>query len=81
MLNTDIELVFDIDIDNAGQGTQCVPKMGATQQCKVAPTKKLVEDYAFVSRLVYAKYNKLFLIEAFRFKISSLLHSTFSLYS
>ena len=55
LLNTDLELIFDIDVDNTGHGTQCIPSThrvpAGRQKCKEAPTKNLVETYAFVSKL------------------------------
>lgn len=62
MLNTDIELAYDIDVDNTGKGTQCVignrlernrfffkkKKGNGPQQCKEAATKNLVATYARV---------------------------------
>ena len=59
MLNTDIELAFDIDVDNTGKGTQCVignVRRRGRQPCKEAPTKKLVDIYARVGKRVIASY-------------------------
>jgi hypothetical protein len=50
LLNTDIELAYDIDVDNSGSGTQClmgVAADGATDDaCSEATTKDLVATYA-----------------------------------
>ena len=55
LLNTDMELLYDIDVDNAGKGTQCVIPLFDTESekkgvdrpfCKPANTKNLVEVYA-----------------------------------
>ena len=57
MLNTDMELAYDIDVDNSGSGTKCVirseeEKRGETTfrttNCPIAGTKKLVAKYAKV---------------------------------
>ena len=46
MLNTDVELVYDIDVDNYGAGTTCT----IPNSCPEAATKSLVEAYANVSQ-------------------------------
>ena len=46
MLNTDVELVYDIDVDNYGAGTTCT----IPSTCAEASTKSLVESYANVSQ-------------------------------
>jgi hypothetical protein len=60
MLNTDMELAYDIDVDNSGSGTKCmIPSheektkksnqiTSGTINCPVAVTKKLVTMYAKV---------------------------------
>ena len=57
MLNTDMELPYDIDVDNSGSGTKCVIRSQEekskqitfrTTNCPVAATKKLVTMYAKV---------------------------------
>ena len=62
MLNTDMELAYDIDVDNSGNGTKCViPSQDkkrtkskqinfGTINCPVAVTKKLVTMYAKVRK-------------------------------
>ena len=51
LLNTDLELAYDIDVDNEGSGTQCKIQKVVTPQhtCPIANTKSLVEKYANVS--------------------------------
>ena len=46
MLNTDVELVYDIDVDNYGAGTTCT----IPSTCAEASTKSLVAAYANVSQ-------------------------------
>ena len=46
MLNTDVELVYDIDVDNYGAGTTCTIPL----TCAEASTKSLVDSYANVSQ-------------------------------
>ena len=49
MLNTDVELVYDIDVDNYGNGTTCKMNAGSDHACAESSTKALVESYASVS--------------------------------
>ena len=68
MLNTDIELAYDIDVDNTGNGTQCVigevaevgqgsitPRPGNVRStpCTEADTKNLVASYAGVNSVFF----------------------------
>ena len=51
LLNTDMELAYDIDVDNAGVGTQCLIPFDAITQdidniCNEASTKQWVDLYA-----------------------------------
>ena len=50
MLNTDIELVFDIDVDNKGSGTTCelwnTNSARPEGSCPIADSKVLVDEYA-----------------------------------
>ena len=52
MLNTDIELAFDIDVDNQGAGTTCeIPARSSGMkfgECPEAKTLDLVKVYANV---------------------------------
>ena len=52
MLNTDVELVYDIDVDNYGNGTTCKMNAASDHACAESSTKGLVESYASV-RLVH----------------------------
>ena len=52
MLNTDVELVFNIDVDSTGSGTQCI--LGFN--CEAAGTKNLVATYARVRKLFVISY-------------------------
>ena len=49
MLNTDVELVYDIDVDNYGNGTTCNMNAASDHACAESSTKGLVESYASVS--------------------------------
>ena len=53
MLNTDMELVYDIDVDNFGDGTDCNVVVGGDETdasaCSIASTASLVQTYADVS--------------------------------
>ena len=63
MLNTDVELIFDIDVHEEHK-TQCIPCIGTCNQkahtmldngkerCTEAPTMGLVKEYAVVSERV-----------------------------
>ena len=69
MLNTDIEVAYDIDVDNFGDGTQCEIIVGTmepdetacvcpsslpdTASCAAAETFNLVQTYANVSTNVF----------------------------
>ena len=54
MLNTDVELIYDIDVDNYGAGTKCT----IPSTCAEASTKSLVESYANVrTNWIYFVYN------------------------
>ena len=55
MLNTDMELAYDIDVDNTGSGTQCVIGGGQTP-CEKADTKNLVATYAGVGKTFVIYY-------------------------
>jgi len=50
MLNTDLELVYDIDVDNFGDGTDCTVVVGGDETdasaCSIASTASLVQTYA-----------------------------------
>ena len=52
MLNTDVELAFDIDVDNQGAGTTCeIPSRNSGMKigvCPEAKTMDLVKVYANV---------------------------------
>ena len=48
MLNTDVELVYDIDVDNYGNGTTCKMNAASDHACAESSTKGLVESYASV---------------------------------
>lgn len=52
MLNTDVELIYDIDVDNYGAGTTCT----IPSTCAEASTKSLVESYANVSQIGYFSF-------------------------
>ena len=61
MLNTDIELAYDIDVDNTGSGTQCVIGKGLSVRkrsapCEKADTKNLVATYAGVGKTFVIYY-------------------------
>ena len=53
MLNTDMELVYDIDVDNFGEGTECTVVVGGdttdVNACAIADTATLVQTYADVN--------------------------------
>ena len=53
MLNTDLELVYDIDVDNFGDGTDCTVVVGGDETdasaCSIASTASLVQTYADVN--------------------------------
>ena len=57
MLNTDMELAYDIDVDNFGDGTTChlIERSRETDinQCEIADTFDLVRTYANVSLTLY----------------------------
>ena len=60
MLNTDIELIADIDV-SATEGTVCTVSADAdTTTCTEATTKTLVEEYATVKYPIIAFYFILF---------------------
>ena len=63
MLNTDVELVYDIDVDNYGNGTTCKMNAASDHACAESSTKGLVESYANVC-LVHTliKYSILIII-------------------
>jgi len=52
MLNTDVELIYDIDVDNYGAGTTCT----IPSTCAEASTKSLVESYANDEALFLADF-------------------------
>ena len=60
MLNTDVELVYDIDVDNYGNGTTCKMNAGSDHACAESSTKALVESYASVSLAHIYRSNILF---------------------
>ena len=61
MLNTDMELGYDIDVDNTGEGTQC--KIGNGQlRCSRSSTYNLVAIYANV-RESYKCYSSINIIK------------------
>ena len=63
MLNTDVELVYDIDVDNYGNGTTCKMNAASEHACAESSTKRLVESYASVSLVhIWIKYYILILI-------------------
>ena len=53
MLNTDMELVYDIDVDNFGVGTECNIVVGGDttdgSACSISDTASLVQTYADVN--------------------------------
>ena len=48
LLNTDMELAFDIDVDNTGHGSLCTPGGDQINGCPEASTRSLVAAYATV---------------------------------
>ena len=66
MLNTDMELVYDIDVDNFGDGTDCTVVVGGdetdTSACSIASTASLVQTYANVSIKIISFRFQLYII-------------------
>ena len=66
MLNTDMELVYDIDVDNFGDGTDCTVVVGGDETdasaCSIASTASLVQTYADVSIKIISFHFQLYIL-------------------
>ena len=60
-MNTDLELAYDIDVDNKGNGTQCEIGNDTKEQlsCPIASTMELVEIYAKVYPVIFQTFRNI----------------------
>ena len=57
-LNTDMELLYDIDVDNAGTGTQCTIPLFESEKDKIALDGKLCKEAASKRYVVTYAHNE-----------------------
>ena len=63
MLNTDIELAYDIDVDNTGNGTQCIIRSSEDKLLRVKGKESICRKsntYSYVA--LYAKVSEHFFV-------------------
>ena len=70
MLNTDMELAYDIDVDNTGKGTQCKIGNGEDEsRCSKSSTHTFVAIYANV-REYHTCFSSIIIIKLYWLQLS-----------